>query len=186
MSLRLLILIFVIIYPKVSYWWIGTSLWKQKQFLKLAHDTVYGSMWETSLGIHQIVKPIVHSGGGGLKKKNFFLNQIYFEIGMFIYIVSSRVYNCAYLWNAPLVKIYVSGLVHFPRSVCLFSVNALILRCTVAEVFDVILHSLSLLKWQVKLLTSRQNVNTQTINSTFMFTQHIKRLIQMAMSEWYI
>lgn len=81
--------------------------------------------------------------GGGLKKKNFFLNQIYFEIGMFIYIVSSRVYNCAYLWNAPLVKIYVSGLVHFPRFVCLFSVNALILRCTVAEVFDVILHSLS-------------------------------------------
>lgn len=39
-SLRLIILIFVIIYPKVSYWWIGTSLWKQKQFLKLAHDTV--------------------------------------------------------------------------------------------------------------------------------------------------
>lgn len=37
-------------------------------------------------------------GGGGPKKKNFFLNQIYFEIGMFIYIVSSRVYNCAYLW----------------------------------------------------------------------------------------
>lgn len=98
MSVRLLILIFVIIYPKVSYWWIGTSLWKQKQFLKLAHDTVKGSMWETSLGIHQIVKPIVHSGGGGPKKKNFFLNQIYFEIGMFIYIVSSRVYNCAYLW----------------------------------------------------------------------------------------
>lgn len=124
--------------------------------------------------------------GGGLKKKNFFLNQIYFEIGMFIYIVSSRVHNCVYLWNAPLVKIYVSGLVHFPRSVCLFSVNALILRCTVAEVFDVILHSLSLLKWQIKLMTSRQNVNTQTINSTFMFTQHIKRLIQMAMSEWYI
>lgn len=86
-----------------------------------------------------------------------------------------------------LLKIYVSGLVHFPCFVCLCSVNTLIVRCTVAEAFDVILHSLSLsVKMTGKIADISPNVNAQTVNSTFVFTQHIKRLIQMAMSDCYI